>query len=117
MSWSRAILIVTAALLAWQFVARIDADSVTATELAQLATAMKPDDIVMYTTTDCPYCAEARVWLSANNFAFTECDAQVSARCARELEELEADGVPLLVVRGAALTAGFDIEDLAAALR
>jgi glutaredoxin len=122
MSWSKAIAVVAAALLAWQVVLKFNSNrsvngGVSAADLVQLAAATRPGDIVMYSTTDCPYCAQARSWLRENRFSFTECDAQVDEYCARKLAELQADGVPLMVVRGTALEEGFDVDEFVAALR
>jgi glutaredoxin len=86
-------------------------------ELRNLAASVGPGEVVMYTTTGCPYCAQARQWMSQYGFAFTECDAEASRQCARELEALGGNGVPYLVVRGHHMTDGFDSDEFVAALR
>ena len=57
-------------------------------------------DLVMYTTTDCPYCAEARAWLKKNNIAYRECDTEKSRACDAELTRLGGDGVPTFLYKG-----------------
>jgi glutaredoxin len=130
MSWTKAIAIVAVALGAWQGIqlathrsgslasvgSRFSTGASTE-ELAQLASTVKPDDVLIYTTTECPYCAETKSWMAQYGFPFTECDATKNARCERELESLGADGVPYLIVRGKHLKEGFDSDAFVAALR
>jgi len=85
-------------------------------DLAQLAATVQPGDVLIYTTTDCQYCAQAKAWMNQYGFAYTECDAQVRADCARELEAL-GSGVPYLIVRGRHMKDGFDSDEFIAALR
>ncbi|MCW7536384.1 hypothetical protein OOT46_00760 [Aquabacterium sp. A7-Y] len=75
-----------------------------------------PHDIVMFTTTDCPYCAEARSWLDARQVPYTECNTSTSAACRTSYERLRAPGVPTLVVRGERQV-GFDPERIARVLQ
>lgn len=86
-------------------------------ELRQLAATMKQGDVVIYTTTGCPYCAQAKSWMTQYGFEFTECDAEASATCAQELDALDADGMPYLLVRGHHMKDGFDSDEFVAALR
>lgn len=65
------------------------------------------DKLVMYTTTHCPYCAEARAWLKKNKVAYRECNTDVSAACSEQLERLGAGGVPTLVY-GKHMQVGWD---------
>lgn len=48
------------------------------TKAQQRAQTVKPNAIIIYTLPNCAYCTQAKRWLSANHFAFTECD--ISAR-------------------------------------
>lgn len=72
-------------------------------------------DIVMYTTTDCPYCAKAREWFGAHGVAYTECNTTVDAACRAAFEKLAAPGVPTLVVKGQRQV-GFQPQRIAQAL-
>ena len=74
-----------------------------------------PGDIVMYTTTDCPYCAQAREWFGQHGVAYTECNTTVDAACRAAYEKLAAPGVPTLLVKGQRQV-GFQPERVARAL-
>lgn len=67
--------------------------------LGQLAQSVKPKDVTIYTMLNCGYCQQAKRWLTANRFAFTECDISARVSCEREFNTLHGDGVPLLVVK------------------
>ncbi|BCL74797.1 hypothetical protein JHS3_05330 [Jeongeupia sp. HS-3] len=86
-------------------------------ELARLAGTVKPGDVVMYTTTHCPYCAQAKAWLNQYGFAFDECDAEQWPECASQMQALGANGVPFLLVRGQPMKEGFDTEQFLALLK
>ncbi|AKJ30528.1 glutaredoxin family protein [Caldimonas brevitalea] len=75
----------------------------------------RPGDIVMYTTTECPYCAQARRWMTQRDVPYTECNISVSPACQQAYEQLRAVGVPTLVVKGQRQT-GFDAERVARAV-
>lgn len=92
-------------------------EDVSKDELKQLAATVRQGDVVIYTTTGCPYCAQAKSWMTQYGFEFTECDAEASATCAQELSATGADGVPYLVVRGHHMKDGFDSDEFVAALR
>lgn len=91
--------------------------NVSAAELTALSAKVQAGDVVMYTTTNCPYCAQARSWLNQYGFVFTECDTEVSSECAQQLQALGGDGVPYLIVKGRHMKDGFDSEEFVAALR
>ena len=73
-------------------------------------------DVVMYTTSTCPYCAQARQWLQANHVPFVECNIERSVSCSSEFERQGAPGVPLMQVRSQ-WRIGFDPEWLVLALQ
>src|SRR3569623_1247693 len=58
------------------------------------------DNLVMYTTTHCPYCAVARAWLAKNGIAYRVFNTETSEECLAQFERLGADGVPTLVFEG-----------------
>jgi glutaredoxin/predicted RNA-binding Zn-ribbon protein involved in translation (DUF1610 family) len=130
MSWVKAIAIVASVFVAWQGLqiamrhrgglTSIGADlsnEVSAADLAQLAANVNRDEVVIYTTTQCPYCKQAKAWMQQYGFPFTECDAQVHSECARDLDDFGSDGVPYLIVRGKHLKDGFNSNEFIAALR
>jgi len=86
-------------------------------DLRLLAATVKPGDVTMYTTTECPYCAQAKDWLRQYGFAFAECDAQARPECASELHAHGGMGVPFLMVKGAAMKNGFDSDEFVALLK
>lgn len=86
-------------------------------QLRQLAATVRAEDVVMYTTTHCPYCAQARNWLSGYGFAFTECNVETSSACSQEFAATGSDGVPTLKVRGRLMSSGFDSDEFVALLQ
>lgn len=83
----------------------------TETEVRTLAAHVKPGDIVMYSMTECPYCAQASSWLNNYGFAFTECNMSIVRRCQDEMLALGGSGTPYLVVRGYHMKNGFDTNE------
>lgn len=67
--------------------------------ITTLASSVKASDVVIYTTTTCGPCKEAKNWLRSNGFAFTECNMTDSASCEQEFQSYGADGTPFLVIR------------------
>lgn len=96
-------------------------DGVSRSEMRTLAASVRPEEVVMYTTTECGYCHQAKNWLNSNGFAFTECNMSVEARCQTEFQSYRADGTPFLVInRGKKqhlMREGFDTDEFVAALR
>ncbi len=122
LAWSKWLLIAVIIFGAWQggrVVTQYNAgtSSMSEKELRDLATTVTPTDVLIYPTTDCPYCAQAKRWMTQYGFAFTECDAQVREECARDLERLGNGGVPYLIVREHHMKDGFDSDEFIAALR
>ena len=87
----------------------------------KLAATVRADQVVMYSTTECGYCTQARGWLQSRGFAFTECNMSHDRRCEDELRALRATGTPYLVVRGPRgehhMKEGFDTDEFLAALK
>jgi glutaredoxin len=75
--------------------------------LSRSMAAAQEGDILMYTTTDCPYCARAREWLTTHEVPFTECDTSVNAACQEGFARTGSPGVPTLMVRDQRMI-GFD---------
>jgi glutaredoxin/rubredoxin len=84
--------------------------------LQALAETVQAEDIVIYTTTHCPYCAQAKSWLKKQGFAYTECNADTDSHCAGDMQSFGADGTPYLVVRGHHMKNGFDTDEFLAVL-
>jgi glutaredoxin len=86
-------------------------------QIGALAATVKSGDVVMYSTTECGYCTQARGWLNQNGFAFTECNMSVDERCVQEFRNFGADGTPFLLVRGYQMKNGFDSDEFLTALK
>jgi glutaredoxin len=76
-------------------------------DIVALAETIKPGDVKLYTTTSCPYCAQARAWLNQYGFPYEECDAEARKECSDQLVALGGNGVPYLLVKGKHVD-GFD---------
>jgi glutaredoxin len=88
----------------------------TEVNLRALAATVQANDVVMYSTSECIYCAEAKNWLNQYGFAFTECNMSVDKQCVKEFKDYGADGTPFLIVRGHQMKDGFDSDEFVAAL-
>ena len=86
-------------------------------QMHALASRVKAGDVMMYTTTECPYCAQAKGWLRQNGFAFNECNMTLSRECEREFVSYGGNGTPYLVVRGRHMKDGFDSDQFLALLK
>jgi glutaredoxin len=86
---------------------------------ASLATAVKvmanASNVIMYTTSACPYCARAREWLAANGVSYHDCNVDLDQQCLAQYESKGQPGVPLMKVNGH-WQLGFDPQWLALAL-
>jgi glutaredoxin len=92
-----------------------------AQKISALAVKVSAGDVVMYSTSVCPYCAQAKGWLSQNGFEFTECNMTTTPSCIAEFKSLGGDGTPFLVVRHGGKVSymkdGFDSEEFLALLK
>jgi glutaredoxin len=92
-----------------------------AQKMGALAAKVGAGDVVMYSTSVCPYCAQAKGWLNQNGFAFTECNMTTMPSCVAEFKSLGGDGTPFLVVRHGGKVSymkdGFDSEEFLTLLR
>ncbi|MDB5815468.1 MAG: glutaredoxin-like protein [Rhodocyclales bacterium] len=95
----------------------LDGREISASELSALAVGVKANEVVMYSTSECPYCAQAKNWLNQNGFAFTECNMSEAHRCEDEFRSYGGIGTPYLVVRGHHVKDGFDPDEFLTALR
>jgi glutaredoxin len=93
------------------------ANGLSPSALMQLAATVKAEEVVMYSTTECTYCAQAKGWLNQNGFAFTECNMSVSSECERQFKSYGADGTPFLIVRGHQMKNGFDSDEFISLLQ
>lgn len=75
-----------------------------------------PDSITLFTTSTCPYCAQARQWLKQHEVPWLECNIDTNQTCLRKFESQGSPGVPLVLANGQWQT-GFDVAWLAQALQ
>lgn len=76
----------------------------------------QPGDIVLYTTSTCTYCEQARQWLQTHQVPWRDCPIESDARCQAAFASQGAPGVPLLAVKGQ-WRMGFDQNWVAQALQ
>jgi len=89
----------------------------TADDIQTLAETVRADEVVMYTTSSCPYGAQAASWLRQHGFAYTECNMSTTPACEQAFLAHGGDGTPYLIVRGHHMKDGFDSDEFLAALR
>lgn len=65
----------------------------------ELKAHVQQGDIVLYTTSSCPYCARAKSWLTAQDIPWRECPIETNARCEQDYLRQGSPGVPLMRVR------------------
>ncbi len=82
---------------------------------AHAAPAATTNDVVMYATKTCGYCAKAREHFRARGVAWDERDVETSAQAAREWKALGGVGTPVIVIGDERIT-GFNPARIDAAL-
>lgn len=91
------------------------------TEIRALAATVQADQVVMYSTPECPYCNQAKAWLKRYGFAYTDCNMRAELHCEREFKASGADGTPFLVISRNGQTHymkdGFDSEEFLTVLQ
>jgi glutaredoxin len=79
------------------------------------------DRVIMYATSSCPVCRQARQWLASQHISFVERNIERDEDAARSLQEkarsqgVPANGVPVFEIKGK-LIPGFNKQALSAAL-
>lgn len=72
--------------------------SIERAELEPSTSRARRHKIVMYSTTRCGHCNEARAFMNRKRIPFTEYDVERSAKGRRDHERLGGGGVPLILV-------------------
>lgn len=57
-------------------------------------------EVILYTTSWCPYCKKAKAFFDARGIPYTEYDVEKDREAARRKTELGGSGVPFAVVNG-----------------
>lgn len=58
------------------------------------------DGVVLYATDWCGYCAKMREFLAQKNIQYIEHNIEKSAEGRQEYDQLNANGIPIVVVKG-----------------
>ncbi len=120
MAWGKWIAVLALAHGAWagfRLSTELHSGGARGDDMPALAASVKAEEVVMYTTTECVYCAQAKGWLRQNGFAFTECNVEKDACCEAGLRATGSVGVPTLLVRGQLMSNRFDSEEFVALLQ
>lgn len=59
---------------------------------------MVTPDVIMYSTSWCGYCKQARRYFNQNNIEFTEYDVEKSEKGKKDFKRLDGKGVPVILV-------------------
>lgn len=71
------------------------------------STAFSEHDVVLYSTSWCPYCRQTREYLQQANIPFTEHDIEKNARAYQQYTLLSGRGVPVISI-GSRTIQGYD---------
>ena len=66
------------------------------------------EDVVLYATTWCGYCAKTRRFFAKMHIAYKELDVENSEQGRIGYQRLGAGGVPIIVVNGSTVIRGYD---------
>ena len=72
--------------------------------------------VVLYTTSTCPYCAQARALLAREGVIYRERNIESDTQARAEYRRLAGQGVPLLVIEGEVIR-GYRAQQILAQLR
>ena len=64
----------------------------------KIAVNRQSNQVVMYSTSWCKYCAKARRYFNKNNIDYTEVNIEQSAEARKEFDEVDGRVVPLILV-------------------
>lgn len=68
---------------------------------------LSSSDVLIYSTSWCPYCAKTRRFLHNANISFIEYDIEKSTRHYQQYEAYGGNGVPLIII-GPTIVQGYD---------
>lgn len=87
----------------------------TNSQAAATQAARSRKNVVIYTTSSCPYCVKAKQYFRQKGVSFREVNIESSLNGKDEYRKLNGSGVPLIVIDGTALQ-GFSPSKLDALL-
>ena len=59
---------------------------------------IQQQDVLLYTTSWCPYCRKAREFLERANIPYTELDVEKSSQAYEQYEKISGRGVPVIKI-------------------
>lgn len=77
--------------------------------------ALSATDVIMYSTSWCPYCRKAREYFEQANIPYAEYDVEKSPRAMAEYQQLSGRGVPVIQI-GSTVVQGFDASEIRTAI-
>lgn len=75
---------------------------------------MKPPEVLMYSTSSCPYCGMAREYFTSKGIAYQDFDVDADTQKAREMVAISGQGAVPVIIINKRVIIGFDkplIED------
>jgi len=84
--------------------------------LPRLQTAQIPKKVVIYTTIDCPYCEQAKHYLTHKGVGYQELNVDSSSAASEEFKRLGGNGTPLILIGDRRIT-GFNTRAIDEALK
>lgn len=85
--------------------------------MAELASAVRDGDVVIYSAAWCGTCTQAKQWMRSNGFKYDECDVEKQASCAEQFRDLGGRAIPIVVVRGHRMREGFNSDEFISAVK
>lgn len=74
------------------------------------------NDVVLYSTTWCGYCAKTRQYFAENNISYIDLDVETSEQGRTEYQRMGGNGVPIVVVNNDTVIHGYAPDEINAAL-
>jgi mycoredoxin len=74
------------------------------------------ENVLLYATQWCGYCAKTRRFFAKNHIAYTELDVENSEQGRIGYQKLGAGGVPIIVIKESTVIRGYDPEAINVAL-
>ena len=71
---------------------------------------IKHEEVILYSTSWCSYCARTSAFLTKNNIKFIEYDIEKSAQGRIQHQALNAKGVPVMDIKGTIIY-GYDLKN------
>jgi glutaredoxin len=77
---------------------------------------LEKNEVILYSTTWCGYCAKTREYFAENNIDYIDLDVEHSEEGRQGYESLGGNGVPIVVINTETVIHGYNPEGISAAL-